>query len=136
MRVSFICLFSLIGSFASAQMSYPPSIKVFTAQPKKQKGDTSLPEFNKHRLKAHQQASENQMPNAISNQQRPSFVFKGNNGGGFDIYESNLDRMAVIRPDKHYKSTIPTIGYSNNPRIILSMPQQSLTDSLSKIKKP
>lgn len=136
MRISFICLFSLISSFASAQLSYPPSVKVLSVQPKKQNADTDKHGSNKLRLKAYRQTPDNNIPNAVTNQPQPAFVYKGNNGGGFDIYQSTLDGMAVICPDKNNKHAIPTIGHLIDPRITPSMPKQALTDSLLKIKKP
>lgn len=136
MRIAFICLFSLVASFASAQMSYPPSIKVLSVQPKKSDADTARPGINKSRLKAFQQETENNIPNALRKQQAPAFVYKGNNGSGFDLYQSTLDGMAVICPDKNNKHAIPTIGHLIDPRITLSLPKQALTDSLLKMKKP
>lgn len=137
MRIAFICLFSLVASFASAQMSYPPSIKVLSVQPKKTSADTaSETGINKLRLKAYQQAPGNQMPNAVRNQLQPGFIYKGNNASGFNIYESTLDGMAIISPDKNNKSHIPSIGYAIDPKIVLIMPKQALADSIPKEKKP
>lgn len=136
MRIAFICLFSLVASFASAQMSYPPSIKVLSVQPKKSDADTARPGINKSRLKAFQQETENNIPNAFRKQQAPAFVYKGNNGSSFDLYQSTLDGMAVICPDKNNKHSIPTIGYLFDPRMALSIQKQPLTDSLSKMKRP
>ncbi|MES2332269.1 MAG: hypothetical protein V4539_21855 [Bacteroidota bacterium] len=48
-----------------------------------------------------QQPSIDNMSNAIAVQQFPSSgdVYKGNNREGFDIYESRIDRMAILKPD-------------------------------------
>ncbi|MDB5211535.1 MAG: hypothetical protein JWQ30_2362 [Sediminibacterium sp.] len=41
------------------------------------------------------------MPNAMAVQPFPSSndIYKGNNREGFDIYESRIDRMPVLKPD-------------------------------------
>lgn len=136
MRLRFICLFSLIGLFANAQTSYPPSVRVLSVQPKRPSADTAQSGINKLRLKAYQQAPGNQMPNAVRNQLQPSIIYKGNNGSGFDIYQSTLDGMAIISPDKNNKSHIPTIGHAIDPKIALIMPKQALADSIPKERKP
>jgi hypothetical protein len=45
------------------------------------------------------------MPNAISSKAIPP-VYKGNNGRGFDIYESQLDGMPVLMPDSANKASL------------------------------
>lgn len=131
MRSGFFCCLYLIGFFANAQLSYPPSVKVLSVQPKKQTADTIPPAIKELNIKS--QMPENKMPNAIRNQQQLNLVYKGNNGAGFDLYQSTLDKMTVIRPDK---TNMPTIGNSINHRGTLSNPRLILTDSISKVKKP
>jgi hypothetical protein len=41
------------------------------------------------------------MPNAYNNKDY-TFIKKGNNGNGFDLYESNVDHMMVAKPDNNF----------------------------------
>lgn len=47
------------------------------------------------------QSTVDRMPNAIAVQPFPSpnNAYKGNNGDGFDMYESTIDKMPVLMPD-------------------------------------
>jgi hypothetical protein len=136
MHVTILCIFSLLGLMAGAQGSYPPSIKLSIVQPQKQYSDTIPQGKNKPGLNAYVEAPGNSIPNAIRNQQQPAFVFKGNNGGGFDIYQSTIDGMTVLRPDKNNPSNIPTIGYPIHPNKTVLISPKFLTDSTAKAKKP
>ncbi|WP_156522630.1 hypothetical protein [Arachidicoccus ginsenosidimutans] len=37
----------------------------------------------------------------------PAPVFLYNNGKGFDVYQSSIDRMSILKPDKTFKSNMP-----------------------------
>lgn len=45
------------------------------------------------------------MPNAITAKPVPP-VFRGNNGRGFDVYESQLDGMPILMPDSANKASL------------------------------
>jgi hypothetical protein len=45
------------------------------------------------------------MPNAFTKKTSPP-VYKGNNGHGFDIYESSIDGMPVLMPDSSNKASL------------------------------
>ncbi len=60
------------------------------------------------------------MPNAIQVKPQPN-IYKGNNGQGFDIYESPLDNMAILKPDSSFASNMPSpkkYGIQQTPRIL------------------
>ncbi len=55
----------------------------------------------------------NGMPNAFTTKPAPD-VYEGNNGKGQDIYRSQLDNMAILKPDStFYSSMRPARVYSN-----------------------
>lgn len=62
---------------------------------------SSLQDTNIIKLKDYLKKSQlpyNGMPNAITTKPLPP-VYKGNNGKGFDIYESKVDNMPMLVPD-------------------------------------
>jgi hypothetical protein len=48
----------------------------------------------------------NGMPNAIRRKNPPD-VYVGNNGQGQDIYRSQIDNMAILKPDSSFYSGMP-----------------------------
>jgi hypothetical protein len=59
------------------------------------------------------------MPNAITVKPLPP-VYRGNNGQGFDIYDSQIDNMAVLKPDSSFGSNMPVAkmpGIKQIPRV-------------------
>lgn len=48
----------------------------------------------------------NGIPNTITVKPIPP-VYKGNNQQGFDIYESSIDKMAILVPDSGFQSAMP-----------------------------
>lgn len=59
------------------------------------------------------------MPNAITVKPLPP-VYRGNNGQGFDIYNSQIDNMAVLKPDSSFRSNMPVAkmpGIKQMPRV-------------------
>ena len=70
--------------------------------------------FKRYRLNQQfSQSPYNNMPNAI-NQQQVTYlkpVFRNNNGNGFDVYESPLDSMPIVKPDATFSSNMPTGNY-------------------------
>lgn len=48
----------------------------------------------------------NGIPNKITVKPIPP-VYKGNNQQGFDIYESQLDKMSILVPDSGFQSAMP-----------------------------
>ncbi len=46
------------------------------------------------------------IPNVITVKPIPP-VYKGNNQHGFDIYESPIDNMSILRPDSGFQSVMP-----------------------------
>lgn len=51
----------------------------------------------------------NGMPNAIK-VMPANPIYRGNNGQGSDIYESQLDRMAILMPDSSNQAKMPVLG--------------------------
>lgn len=83
----------------------------------------------------------NSMPNAITKKLPPD-VYAGNNGNGSGIYRSQLDGMAILKPDSSFASHMPvTVKRSNvNPSFLKSGPTESgtfkwgQTDSVRKLR--
>ncbi len=70
----------------------------------------------------------NSMPNVITKKLPPD-IYAGNNGNGSDIYRSQLDGMAILKPDSSFASHMPvTVKRSNiNPPFSISGPTESGT---------
>lgn len=138
MKTCYLLLTILFAITLQAQNSQPYVLALPKQGAAQSHIDTLSPKL-KQLLRQYQQAdkrNEEKIPNAYKAYQQPAFIYKGNNGSGFDIYESTLDGMSTIRPDKNNKSLMPTIGYLYNPKIELSKPTQLLPDSLLRLKKP
>lgn len=56
------------------------------------------------------QRYQSEMPNAL-NSKDPAYKMqlKGNNGAGFDLYESATDNMPILVPDKSNTSRMPVV---------------------------
>jgi hypothetical protein len=67
------------------------------------KPDTLLPES---RNLQRNRIPKNGMPNVFTVKPLPP-VYKGNNGQGFDIYESRVDGMPTLVPDSSFVNTMP-----------------------------
>lgn len=68
------------------------------------KPDTILPNLREQWRR--NQIPQNGMPNAFT-VKPPMPVYKGNNGQGFDIYESRIDGMPTLVPDSSFSSGMP-----------------------------
>jgi hypothetical protein len=69
--------------------------------------DTTIDEFRKNlRQRQQDQLPIDGMPNAFKMKLGPD-VYEGNNGKGQDIYRSQLDNMAILKPDSSFKGTMP-----------------------------
>ncbi|OYU55306.1 MAG: hypothetical protein CFE25_10180 [Chitinophagaceae bacterium BSSC1] len=54
------------------------------------------------------------MPNALKGQNF-GLKYQSNNGQGFDIYESGIDRMPVLMPDKNNSASLGLNKTENQP---------------------
>ncbi len=87
----FVSGFLLLIGIASAQ--YQPLVKINPLHL-----DTSLV----------QKSPKNIMPNALALVEVNKMqILKGNNGEGFNLFESNLDGMTIVSPDKSQSYSIP-----------------------------
>lgn len=57
------------------------------------------------------------MPNALKGQNF-GLKYQSNNGQGFDIYESGMDRMPVLVPDKNNMASLEIIKTQNQPSLL------------------
>ena len=116
----FIAGFLLIMGIASAQ--YQPMIKLNPPN-----SDTFLI----------QRSPQNQIPNALAQRNiNQMLIPKGNNGEGFDLYESTIDRMTIAQPDKTQLYTIRNIT-PKNQLLIIANPSEFNTGNLQiKIPQP
>jgi hypothetical protein len=123
MRTLFILLSLALAITASAQNKLGG--RLVTPKPKFEMGDVSSPardSIMKKILEASTKANFlktfpdtiviggnaapiDNMPNAITIKPAPP-VYKGNNGRGFDIYESTIDGMPVLMPDSSNKASL------------------------------
>jgi hypothetical protein len=123
MRTLLILLFVATGLAVSAQNK--PGSKLITPKPRFWMGDTSSPAYDAIMKKLTTAGNMtaflrsfpdtiviggdavpiDNMPNAITLKQAPP-VYRGNNGRGFDIYESTLDGMPVLIPDSSNKASL------------------------------
>jgi hypothetical protein len=60
--------------------------------------------------------SKSSMPVVALNSVRLSYL--GNNGKGLDIYQANIDKMHVVRPDSAFHSTMPVANYIQQTVVI------------------
>jgi hypothetical protein len=69
--------------------------------------DTTIDEFRKKlRQRQQEQSPIDGMPNAFKMNLGPD-VYEGNNGRGQDIYRSQLDNMAILKPDSSFSRIMP-----------------------------
>lgn len=105
--------FLLVVGFASAQ--YLPIIKT-----KPSKIDTSFLPIE----------PKNQIPNVLAHSNfNKMLIPKGNNGEGFDLYESTFDGMTVAKPDKSQLYIMPN-GLQKNQLQIIVEPSEFNTGNL------
>ncbi|MEY2903902.1 MAG: hypothetical protein RLY89_3008 [Bacteroidota bacterium] len=57
------------------------------------------------------------MPNALKGQNF-GLKYQSNNGQGFDIYQSGVDRMPVLVPDKNNMASLEKIKTQNQPSLL------------------
>jgi hypothetical protein len=57
------------------------------------------------------------MPNALKGQNF-GLKYQSNNGQGFDIYQSGVDRMPVLMPDKNNMASLEIIKTQNQPSLL------------------
>lgn len=57
------------------------------------------------------------MPNALKGQNF-GLKYQSNNGQGFDIYQSGVDRMPVLVPDKNNMASLEIIKTQNQPSLL------------------
>lgn len=58
------------------------------------------------------------MPNAFANQEY-SFKKLGNNGKGFNLYQSSIDNMVVAKPDSSFADAMGNNKITNNSKLQL-----------------
>ena len=71
----------------------------FTASAQSQTGN--LPAISMRPVLPIAQQVTDSMPNAYNNKDY-TFIKKRNNGNGFDLYESSVDHMMVVKPDNSF----------------------------------
>jgi len=80
----------------------------------------------------------NGMPNAVITKPLPP-AYIGNNGKGFDMYESRVDNMGILKPDNSFASNMPVAKMQKENNLALSpgntIPRNKLNDLLEKIRK-
>ena len=102
------------GAMVSAQYKLRYDDIVNSDLPKAIK-DTIIKQLNEGWEK--KKVPENGMPNAIKvTTEKP--VYRGNNGQGFDVYESQLDRMGILMPDSTNQPKMPVLGYQQIQKTI------------------
>ena len=63
---------------------------------------------------------QNQIPNALAQSNIYKMLIpKGNNGEGFDLYESTIDGMTIAQPDKTQLYTIPNATLKSKLLVIV-----------------
>jgi hypothetical protein len=74
------------------------------------------------------------MPNAISSKSVPP-AYKGNNGRGFDIYESQSDGMPILMPDSANKASLNN-GSVKKLQGVFQMPRMYLVPKTNNNRYP
>ena len=87
----------------------------FTASAQSTSGN--LPAISKFPILPIAQQVKDSMPNAYNNKDY-TFIKKGNNGNGFDVYESSVDHMIVAKPDNNFHDQM-----GNSQQYELEIPQ-------------
>ena len=57
------------------------------------------------------------MPNALPVKPQPN-IYKGNNGQGFDMYESPIDNMVIVKPDSSSGFNMPVLKFTTPEKIV------------------
>ena len=105
--------FCLIMGIASAQ--YQPIIKLNPLQ-----SDTSFS----------QKLPKDLIPNALAQYElNKMLLLKGNNGDGFDMYQSTIDGMTIASPDKSQSYNIPN-SLPKNKLLIIAKSSEFNTGNL------
>lgn len=107
----------VLGGFTTAGFSQI-SYKIVPDPQNSSIPDTVIQRF-KDELKKNQVPNYG-MPNAIQVKPQPN-IYKGNNGQGFDIYESPIDNMAILKPDSNFGSNMPIAKFVT-PEITTTAP--------------
>jgi len=123
-----------MATAAFSQISYSPSVR--RVGPASSMHDTIIKKFQDQLSK--DQLPYNGMPNAIKTKPLPP-VYLGNNNKGFDIYESQVDKMPVLVPDSINAASIPLTKPSDGNRTNsfpgYSMPRDKFNELLERQKK-
>jgi len=112
MKILLLLLLSFACGSLYAQYQVSPELRVIPKQKKLPKLKLNLGDQYRLQYQFNQQLP-NDIPNAI-NQQQVAYlkpIFRNNNGNGFDVYESPLDSMPVVKPDATFSSNMPTGNY-------------------------
>ncbi len=108
-------ILELLLSMGIATAQYNPIVKLKPSQL-----DTSFK----------QEIPKNRMPNALANLESNKLQIKlGNNGQGFDLYESTIDGMTIASPDKSQSYSIPN-SLQKNQSILITKPSEFNTNNL------
>lgn len=76
----------------------------------------------------------NGLPNKITVKPIPP-IYKGNNQQGFDIYESQIDKMSILLPDSGFQSAMPNpLATAKKSRDSILTSPRSIPDFLYKKK--
>ncbi len=119
----------LLGGMISSgfsQMNY----KVIVTPQNKSLTDTTIRRYQDELRK--KQVPDFGIPNAIKIKPQ-SDVYRGNNGQGFDIYDSPIDNMPILKPDKNNGSNMPVLKYEN-PEKIIPLQGFLITDSSGAVR--
>jgi hypothetical protein len=71
----------------------------------------------------------NGIPNAITTKPLP-LVFLGNNNKGFDMYQSPVDNMGILKPDNSFASNMP-VAKMETENNISSVPDFSIPPNIT-----
>ena len=119
----------LLGSMVSSGFSQMTYKTIVTPQ-NKSLTDTTIRRYQDELRK--KQVPDFGMPNAIKIKPQPD-VYRGNNGQGFDIYESSIDNMPILKPDKNNGSNMPVLKFETPEK---NIPAQGflITDSSGAVR--
>lgn len=108
-----ILLLLLLGVYLSADAQYKPMVKRVPSQ----LDTVMLPTY-----------PDRSIPNALQkNDANRKLIKKGNNGNGFDIYESTVDNMPVLVPDKE---NLASLGVKGNKQFLFDiLPQKRIAEN-------
>lgn len=128
MRLLFVIL--LLGVMVSPAFSQTEN-GLITAASLSSAPDTVIQQFKNDLKKS--QVPNNSMPNAITVKPAPP-VYRGNNGKGFDIYDSRIDNMPILVPDSSFASNMlmPKMGLRNFKSLQDTVPSIKFLGPLNK----